>query len=444
MIQDEAQDVIPEDTQDVIQDEAQDVIPEDAQDLTQEDTQDLTQEEAQDSTQEEAQNSTQENLSDVNQTMNQDNTINNDNVISSVEIINNTDNETSFPISLPIVAGAVAVAGLGVAGVAATTGLGGASSSVLGSLFGNGGASAGASTGTSAESGNNSNANSKKIENVKIKRRNVFSENTLNKNSKKFKYTVPQFNLKNFDSVTNTLIEANNIKSPVVISSANLLDGSENQLEVFIDKIQDIIKENAIKVPVCINLDCGNFEQCTKAISLGYTSVVYQPTANANVETIISEINSLSKLANKKQSIVEIRFNILDRNGNIADISPQMCGNLVNAGVKSISLNGNSFKRKDVNNWEDITINSLKEFNNITNKLKFSVFNNTQFTQDQVNELVKLNVSKINIEPDDSALGNPDLFNQKLQKFHSVGKSTNYLKFANQVYKLAKSLLEFI
>ncbi|MFI3201726.1 MAG: class II fructose-bisphosphate aldolase [Eubacteriales bacterium] len=347
---------------------------------------------------------------------------------------NNSKNIFPSSMSVTGVVGTVAVAGIAIAGgvVAATFGVASATSGM---------ASSGSAIGSLVSNTSSKVLNFKKI---KVKRRKVFSEKVLLKNAKLFRYAVPQFNLDSYESVTNVLLEAKKNKSPVVISVNNLLNGSENQYEVLIDDMKAIMKENKIKSPVCIHLDGGNLEECAEAVSLGYSSVVYEVPANANLETQLKELKALSQLAKKKDSIVEVKIDPLDEYGNLSNTSAELCQKLVKSGVKSISLSTFTPESGETNALQNGTFDTLNKFKGAAKQLKFSLHNDEPFSQEELKKLIRLDVSKIVIEPTDASLKDANLLNKKLCKFQAVGKANNYLKIINTTYKVAKFIIKYI
>ncbi|MFI3200798.1 MAG: GLUG motif-containing protein [Eubacteriales bacterium] len=279
--------------------------------------------------------------------------------------------------------------------------------------------------------------NGLKIKKIKLKKRKVFSEKILQKNATLLRYAIGQYHLDTYDDVTRVLIESKHLKAPTVICVNHLLDGSEKQYHNAIDEIRAIMKENKIKIPVCIHLDDGNFEECYTAISLGYSSVIYH-APDLPLKTQLEEMKTLSKLAKKKSSILELKYSLFDELGRPQPLSASELTRLAKLKIYSLTID----LPASCEDFKTLALNTIHDIREVTKSFHFTIHFEGQFSYEEFKELLKLKVTKVNIPYDYEAVLDEQLLKKDLETIHSLGKSTDFLKLANYGYKGLRFLLK--
>ena len=136
--------------------------------------------------------------------------------------------------------------------------------------------------------------------------------------AKKNKYGVGLFNTVNLEMAKGVLAAAEELRAPVIIGSAEvLLNCSE------LTELASILKPLAEKatVPVVLHLDHGlTCERVKEAISLGFTSVMYDCSSKPYEENI-KELASITKFAHENNITVEGELGHVGSNANTADCS---------------------------------------------------------------------------------------------------------------------------
>ena len=115
----------------------------------------------------------------------------------------------------------------------------------------------------------------------------LVSMNELLKNAQRERYAVGFFNAVDIEQARAVIGAAEEMRSPVIIGTAEVL------LHVMpLERVAEYLIPMAekAKVPVCVHFDHGlSFERCIQAVRLGFTSVMYDcsmDTYDANIDKV--------------------------------------------------------------------------------------------------------------------------------------------------------------
>lgn len=140
--------------------------------------------------------------------------------------------------------------------------------------------------------------------------------NEVLKDAKKNNYAVGLFNTINLEMAKGVLQAAEETKSPVIISTAEVLlqYASLEELSYFLKPMAE-----KASIPVVLHFDHGiTKENILKAIDLGFTSVMYD-CSMLSYENNIKEVRSITKIAHSKNISVEAELGHVGSTENSAE-----------------------------------------------------------------------------------------------------------------------------
>lgn len=120
--------------------------------------------------------------------------------------------------------------------------------------------------------------------------------------AKEGKYGVGFFNAVNVEMARAVIETAEEMNSPVIVGTAEILLPAM-ELERVAEYLIPMAKK--AKVPVCVHYDHGlTFERCMEAIKLGFTSVMYD-CSTADYETNVAQVAEMTKICHAMDITVE-------------------------------------------------------------------------------------------------------------------------------------------
>ena len=126
--------------------------------------------------------------------------------------------------------------------------------------------------------------------------------NDVLKKAKKEGYAVGLFNTTDTDMLEAAISAAEEMNSPIIIGTAEVLLPF-GELDLIAPSI--VAKAKAAKVPVVVHYDHGlTVERCKQALSLGFSSIMFDGSAN-DYETNIKQTREMVEYAHKLGASVE-------------------------------------------------------------------------------------------------------------------------------------------
>ena len=120
--------------------------------------------------------------------------------------------------------------------------------------------------------------------------------------AKKNGYGVGFFNAVNIEMARAIIETAEELHSPVMIGTAEILL-STTELKLVADYLIPMAK--AAKVPVCVHYDHGlTFDRCMEALDLGFTSIMYD-CSTESYEDNIKKVSEMVKICHERNVTVE-------------------------------------------------------------------------------------------------------------------------------------------
>lgn len=137
-------------------------------------------------------------------------------------------------------------------------------------------------------------------------------------------YAVGLFNTVNLELARGVLEAAQELRSPVIIGTAEILlpAGPLEELSYLLLGMAE-----KASVPVVLHLDHGlSFETCEKALALGFTSVMYDCSADSYEENV-RKVKEMAQLAHEKGATIEAELGHVGDNtgaaGSCSGSNPQ-------------------------------------------------------------------------------------------------------------------------
>jgi len=126
--------------------------------------------------------------------------------------------------------------------------------------------------------------------------------NDVLKDAQKNKYAVGLFNTTDSDMLEAVIAAAEEMRSPVIIGTAEVLL-PYGELQLIAPSI--IAQAKKATVPVVVHYDHGlTFERCMEALQLGFSSIMYDGSAK-DYETNLAETREIVKIAHQFGASVE-------------------------------------------------------------------------------------------------------------------------------------------
>lgn len=122
------------------------------------------------------------------------------------------------------------------------------------------------------------------------------------KNAQKNNYAIGLFNTTDTDMLEAAIAAAEEMKSPIIIGTAEVLL-PYGELKLIAPSIIEAARRAS--VPVVVHYDHGlTFERCMEALKLGFTSIMFDGSAN-DYETNINQTKEIVKIAHSFGATVE-------------------------------------------------------------------------------------------------------------------------------------------
>ena len=131
----------------------------------------------------------------------------------------------------------------------------------------------------------------------------VNTKDMLN-DAKKHHYAIPHFNINNLEWTKYILEECQALNNPVILGVS---EGAMKYMGGFYAiacMVKGLLSDLNITIPVALHVDHGTYEGCQKAISAGFTSVMFDGS-KLSLEENIQKTKEIVQLAHSKNITVE-------------------------------------------------------------------------------------------------------------------------------------------
>ena len=151
------------------------------------------------------------------------------------------------------------------------------------------------------------------------------------------KYAVGHFNTNNLEWTKAILITAQELESPVIISSSMGAGKYMGGYKVVTAMVKAVMEEQNITVPVALHLDHGNYEACYKCLDAGFSSIMFDGSA-LPLEENLAKTRELADKAHSMGVSIEAEVGAIggEEDGIVADgecADPAECVKLKDCGI---------------------------------------------------------------------------------------------------------------
>ncbi|MBZ4212862.1 class II fructose-1,6-bisphosphate aldolase [Mycoplasma sp. U97] len=214
------------------------------------------------------------------------------------------------------------------------------------------------------------------------------------------KYAIPHININNLEWLKNTLIAANDEKSPLIIgASMGAIKYMGGYLTV-VNMTKSIIKDLKIEIPVALHLDHGDYEACLKAIESGFTSVMFDGSMLPFEDNLV-KTKKIVALAKEKNISVEAEVGAVggEEDGIVSDgvrSNPADAIKLANTGISALACGIGNIHGKYPESWKSLDFENLYEISKSVN-IGIVLHGGSGIPAVQIQKAIDLGVSKINV-----------------------------------------------
>lgn len=214
------------------------------------------------------------------------------------------------------------------------------------------------------------------------------------------KCAVPHFNINNLEWTKIILEKCEELKIPVILGVTSSSAKYQGGWFVCYSIVNALIKDLKLTIPICLHVDHGTREDCIEAINSGFTSVMIDGSKYP-IEENIRITKEIVEIAHKKNISVEAEIGKIGLAENdddgYADVTEciRLCNETnVDALAPAIGNAHGIYLKIPKLNFELV--------NELNQKLKVPLVlhGGSGLTEEEFKKLVKLGISKININTD--------------------------------------------
>ncbi|MDY5441725.1 MAG: class II fructose-1,6-bisphosphate aldolase [Candidatus Enteromonas sp.] len=217
-------------------------------------------------------------------------------------------------------------------------------------------------------------------------------------------YAVGQFNINNLEWTKAILLEAEALKSPVILGVSEGAAKYMGGFEVVAAMVRALDKCLGITVPVVLHLDHGSYDGCLKCIEAGFTSIMFDGSHFPFAENI-AKTKELIKIAHDKGLSIEAEVGAIGgtedgitADGEVAD--PKECAEIAALGVDFLAAGIGNIHGLYPKDWKGLNIEALKAIQEATGGIPLVLHGGTGIPDEQIRDAIAHGMSKINVNTD--------------------------------------------
>ena len=214
-------------------------------------------------------------------------------------------------------------------------------------------------------------------------------------------YAVGQFNINNLEWTKAILQTAEELKSPVILGVSEGANKYMTGYKVVADMVKAMIETLNITVPVALHLDHGTFEGAQKALTAGYSSVMFDGS-HYDIEENVQKTKEIVAIANAQGATVEAEVGSIGGEedgvtgrGEVAD--PAQCKMISDLGIDLLAAGIGNIHGQYPANWQGLDFDALAKIKEACGKMPLVLHGGTGIPVDMIKEAISLGVCKINV-----------------------------------------------
>jgi len=214
-------------------------------------------------------------------------------------------------------------------------------------------------------------------------------------------YAVGQFNINNLEWTKAVLLQAEEMKSPVILGVSEGAGKYMTGYKTVAAMVAAMHDSLGITVPVALHLDHGSYDGCMKCVEAGFTSIMFDGSHFALDENI-AKTTELAKLAHANGMSIEAEVGSIGGEedgvvgaGEIADA--QECATIASLGIDFLAAGIGNIHGVYPDNWKGLAFEALADINKATDGIPLVLHGGTGIPEDMIKKAISLGVSKINV-----------------------------------------------
>jgi len=214
-------------------------------------------------------------------------------------------------------------------------------------------------------------------------------------------YAVGQFNINNLEWTKAVLLQAEEMKSPVILGVSEGAGKYMTGFKTVAAMVAAMHDSLGITVPVALHLDHGSYDGCKKCVEAGFTSIMFDGSHFA-IDENIAKTTELAKLAHDNGMSIEAEVGSIGGEedgvvgaGEIADA--QECATIASLGIDFLAAGIGNIHGVYPDNWKGLAFDALADINKATDGIPLVLHGGTGIPEDMIKKAISLGVSKINV-----------------------------------------------
>ena len=214
-------------------------------------------------------------------------------------------------------------------------------------------------------------------------------------------YAVGQFNINNLEWTKAVLLQADEMKSPVILGVSEGAGKYMTGYKTVAAMVKAMHDSLGITVPVALHLDHGSYDGCLKCVEAGFTSIMFDGSHFA-IDENIQKTTELVKIAHDNGLSIEAEVGSIGGEedgvvgaGEIADA--QECATIANLGVDFLAAGIGNIHGVYPENWKGLAFDALADINKATAGIPLVLHGGTGIPEEMIKKAISTGVSKINV-----------------------------------------------
>lgn len=217
-------------------------------------------------------------------------------------------------------------------------------------------------------------------------------------------YAIGHFNINNLEWTKAILLEAETLKSPVILGVSEGAAKYMGGFKVVAAMVRALDESLGITVPVALHLDHGTYEGCLKCIEAGFTSIMFDGS-HFPFEENIAKTKELIRIAHDKGLSIEAEVGAIGgtedgvtADGEVAD--PKECATIAALGIDFLAAGIGNIHGIYPEDWTGLHIDALEKIQEATGGIPLVLHGGTGIPDEQIKEAIAHGMSKINVNTD--------------------------------------------
>jgi len=214
-------------------------------------------------------------------------------------------------------------------------------------------------------------------------------------------YAVGQFNINNLEWTKAVLLQAEEMKSPVILGVSEGAGKYMTGYKTVAAMVAAMHDSLGITVPVALHLDHGSYEGCKQCVEAGFTSIMFDGSHFALDENV-AKTTELAELAHKNGMSIEAEVGSIGGEedgvvgtGEIADAAE--CAKIASLGIDFLAAGIGNIHGVYPDNWKGLAFEALADINKATDGIPLVLHGGTGIPEEMIKKAISLGVSKINV-----------------------------------------------